>query len=89
MTPRARQYWPQEHNLNTLGRGLLGDATYQISKRYALWFQTRRIFKVLILKIYFSLCVLDIQWTRTIRTTFIEVHIRIIPAKFGQNQPVD
>ena len=25
-------FWPQGYNLNTLGRGLLGDATYQISK---------------------------------------------------------
>ena len=25
-------YWPQGYNLNKLGRGLLGDATYQISK---------------------------------------------------------
>ena len=29
------------HNLNKLGRSLLGDATYQISTLYALWFQTR------------------------------------------------
>ena len=28
-------------NLNKLGRGLLGHATYQISRLYALWFQTR------------------------------------------------
>ena len=30
---------PQGYNLNKLGRGLLGDATYQISKLWALWFQ--------------------------------------------------
>ena len=30
------------HNLNKLGRGVLCDATYQISTFYALWFQTRR-----------------------------------------------
>ena len=31
-TPGAGQFWPQGYNLNTLGRGLLGDATYQISR---------------------------------------------------------
>ena len=25
-------FWPQGHNLNKLGRGPLGDATYQISR---------------------------------------------------------
>ena len=28
--------------MNNVGRGLLGHATYQISKLWALWFQTRR-----------------------------------------------
>ena len=28
----AINFWPQGHNLNKLGRGLLGHATYQISK---------------------------------------------------------
>ena len=36
--------WTQGYNLNKLGRGLLGDDTYQISKFYAFWFQTRRLF---------------------------------------------
>ena len=36
------QFWPQRHNLNKLGRGLLGHTTYQISRLLALWFQTRR-----------------------------------------------
>ena len=31
-------FWPQGHNFNILGRGLLEDATYQISRLYALWF---------------------------------------------------
>ena len=26
------RFWPQGHNLNKLGRGLLGDAKYQISR---------------------------------------------------------
>ena len=29
----AAHFWPQGHNLNKLGRGPLGDATYQISTR--------------------------------------------------------
>ena len=31
---------------NKLVRGPLGDATHQISRLYALWFQTRRFFHV-------------------------------------------
>ena len=37
-------FWSQRHYLNKLGRGPLGDATYQISRLEALWFQTRRFF---------------------------------------------
>ena len=33
--------------LNTLGRGLLHDALYQIARLYALWLQTRRFFMFL------------------------------------------
>ena len=42
VTPGQGHFWPKGHNLNKHGRGLLGDATYQISRLYALWFQTRR-----------------------------------------------
>ena len=42
-------FWPQVHNLNKLGRGPLGDATYQISRLKALWFQTKRFFHVLLI----------------------------------------
>ena len=41
----AGHFWPQGDNLNKLGRGPLGDATYQISKLKALWFQRRRFLK--------------------------------------------
>ena len=34
-------FWPQGHNSNKLGRGPLGDATYQIIWLYALWFQKK------------------------------------------------
>ena len=42
-------------------------------------------FKIFILKIFFSLCDLDMQQTETVWTIIKEVYIRIIPAKFGQN----
>ena len=32
VTPGAGQFWPKGYNLNKLGRGLLGDDTYQISR---------------------------------------------------------
>ena len=32
VTPGWGHFWPKGHNLNKLGRGLLGDATYQISR---------------------------------------------------------
>ena len=35
------QFWPQGYNLNNLGRGTLDEATYQISRTWAFWFQTR------------------------------------------------
>ena len=44
VTPGARQFLPQGHNLNKLGR-VLADATYQISRLCALWFQTRIVFQ--------------------------------------------
>ena len=47
MTPGAGLFWPQGYYLNRLGRSPLGDATYQISRLWALWFQTRRFFHVL------------------------------------------
>ena len=37
-------FLPQGHNLNKHGRVLIGDATYQIPKVYALWYQRRRFF---------------------------------------------
>ena len=44
VAPRAGHYCPQGHNLNKLNRGSLGDATYQISRLQALWFQRRKYF---------------------------------------------
>ena len=40
------QFWPQGYNLNNFGNGPLGEATYQISKTWAFWYQTRRFLKV-------------------------------------------
>ena len=44
----------------------------------------KKILKVFILKIFFSLCDLDMQWTGPIWIFFKDGHIRIIPTKFGQ-----
>ena len=49
-----------------------------VSERRFLEFSSR--------KSIFSLCDLDMQQTRTIRTIVIEGHMRIIPVKFGYNQ---
>ena len=51
--PQVGPFLPQWYNLNKLGRGLLGDATYQISKLYYLLVSEKKIFKVFISKIYF------------------------------------
>ena len=32
LTPGAETFWPKGYNLSKLGRGPLGDATYQISR---------------------------------------------------------
>ena len=39
-------FWPQGYNLNNLGRGPLDEASYQIAKTWALWFQRRRFLKI-------------------------------------------
>ena len=61
------QGWPilGPRGLNKLGRGLLDEATYQISSLEALWFLTRRFLKILSQKSIFSLCDMDMQQTRT------------------------
>ena len=46
VTVGAGHLLPQAHNLNKLGKGLLGDATSQISRLKAFWFQTSRFFHV-------------------------------------------
>ena len=45
ISPRAGPFWARGHNLNKLGKAPLGDAGYQISKLWALWFQRRRFLK--------------------------------------------
>ena len=42
---RLSQFLPKGHHMNKLGRGPLGDVTYQISKLQAFHFQRRRILK--------------------------------------------
>ena len=46
MSPERANFWPQGHNLNKLGIGPLGDATYKILRLKSLWFQTRRFYHV-------------------------------------------
>ena len=41
VTIMAGQFWPHGHNLCKLGRCLLYDATYQVSRFYALWFRQK------------------------------------------------
>ena len=47
-------------------------------------FREEDFFKVFNLKIFFSLCELDMQCTKTNLNIFKEGHIRIIPTKFGK-----
>ena len=64
-TSSANLFISQTHNLNRLGSGLLVDATYKISRLYALWLQTRRCLTFVSQKSIFSRCDLDMQWTKT------------------------
>ena len=43
--PGWGQFWPQGHQMNKLGRGPLGDATYKISKLCTFQFQRRWFLK--------------------------------------------
>ena len=42
----AGDFWPKGHNLYTLGRGLLGDATYKISKALGLVVSDKKSFSM-------------------------------------------
>ena len=48
VTLGAGPLWPQGHHMNNLGRGPLGDATYQISKLYSFYLQRRRFSNILL-----------------------------------------
>ena len=83
--PAWGYFWPHGYNLNKFSRGLLGYATYQTSRLYAFWFQTRRLLKLSSRKSIFSLCDLDMHRTKTIRIILVEGHPRIIFVKLFQN----
>ena len=86
MTPGAGPFFdPRTIMWITFGRGPLDEATYQISKTWAFWFQTRRFFCFSVKKSIFSSYDLDVQWTGTIGTTLKEDQSKIIPMKFDQN----
>ena len=76
-SPWRGHFWPQEQNLNKLGRGPPNINGFREEDS-----------KVFISEIYFSLCDLGMQRTETIYIIIEEGHIRNIPAKFGQIQPV-
>ena len=67
--PGGGYFWPLGHNLSKLDRGPLGDATYQISRLYALWFQTRRFFHVFTAACRRSFIALDLNYS-PIRSIF-------------------
>ena len=46
VTPGWSHFWPKGHYLNKLGKGPPDDATYQISRLYAIWLLTRIFFYV-------------------------------------------
>ena len=52
--PVQGHFWSQGYNLKNFGRGPLDEATYQISKTWAFWFQTRRFFKFSIEKLFLA-----------------------------------
>ena len=56
VTQGPSHFWPQSYNLNKLGTSLLDDTTYQISRLYSLWFQTRRFFHVAPYKSLYKTC---------------------------------
>ena len=79
--PGRVHFLPHMHNLNKLGRCLLYDARYQISRLNALWFQTKRCLTFSFRKSVWP----RYATNRSNRTLIKEGQIRIIPAQFGQN----
>jgi len=65
-------------------RGPLDDVIHQLWKLWALYFQTRRFFKIAFLKPNFWPRDLLMQPPGTVWTTLIGDHPGIIPVKFGQ-----
>ena len=73
------------------GKGPLDDTTYQISKLYALWFQTRKIFHV---APFISLCKTRDPRGRAIfgnraiiLTNLVEVHKVMLHTKYKNSRP--
>ena len=52
--PARGHFLPQSYNMNNFGRGPQNEATYQISKTWAFWFQTRRFFKFSVKKLFLA-----------------------------------
>ena len=84
-TPGLGQFWPQGHRVNKLGRGPLGDSTYQISKLYGFQFQRRRILKISFIVPMFELVAprggtsfipRGIIWTNLVEVHFVMLHTK-------------
>ena len=67
--PGQGPIWPQGHHMNNLGRGPLGDATYEILKLCTFLFQRRKIFQTC-----FKLVNPPPPPGAIISTIFVEVH---------------
>ena len=76
--PRPGQFWPHGHNLNNLGRGLLGYASHQVSKLY-LSVSEKNCFRVFSI---FSKSDLVFGHNDLIWTTLRKNTSRMLPAKF-------
>jgi len=59
--PEQGQVWPQGHNLNTFGRGLIDDVIYKMDK----------IFENVILKTYFFVRLTGTVWTTLIKIQWV------------------
>ena len=85
--PGRGQFWPQGHHMNNLGRGPLGDATYQISKLYAFYIRRRSFSKILLFFHFGCHGNQSYDWNSISWTPLVELHPRNIPAKFHQDWP--
>ena len=88
--PGQDQSWPLGHHMNELGRGQQGDATYKISKLWAIQFQRRRIIKFSFLVPMFNVWRSGRGQFKTrgiLSTNLVEVHKEIPHTKYQSSRP--